>query len=153
MKKLFALLLILALTATTGWARTYTTPTIDGIITGDGTDWDECEDFVTMSFDDADYTLWITWDETVGLYVGLDRQDDPDNKFLGDGTDDVISLYVAIDTDQIPGSGAPYDVYSTVSFDSGHLPEYIYSFAGGAGWYEWAWWDDINEVFLSLIHI
>jgi hypothetical protein len=141
----FVLVAALVLTAGLAGARTFNTPVIDGII---GTDWDpDCEQFVTVSFDNADYTLWITWDELTGLYVGLDRQDDPDNKFLGDDGDGVISIYVAIDTDQIPGSGAPYDVYSTVSFEGAHLPEYIYSFTGGAGWYEWAWWDDLNEIF------
>jgi hypothetical protein len=140
----FVLSLAMLLSAGLASAVTYTTPVIDGVI---GADWGADEDFATMTFDDADYTLWITWDETIGLYVGLDRVDDPDNKFLGDDGDGVISIYVAIDTDQIPGSGAPNDVYSTVSFDSGHLPEYIYSFAGGAGWYEWAWWDDPNDSF------
>ncbi|MCK4271587.1 T9SS type A sorting domain-containing protein [bacterium] len=147
MKKLFLLLSVVALVLFAGmsWATTYTTPIIDGIITI-SPDWDADEQFVTQSFDNADYTLWITWDEATGLYVGIDRNEDPDNKFLGDGGDD-ISLFVAIDTDQIPGSGAPYDVYSTVSFGGSHLPEYIYSFAGGGGWYEWAWWDQLNGVF------
>ncbi len=139
----FVLTLTLVLTAATGWATTFTTPAIDGIITSD---WETCEDFATMTFEGADYTLWITWDQFTGLYIGIDRDENVNNKFLGDNAED-ISLFVAIDTDQIPGSGAPYDVYSTVSFDSGHMPEYIYSFAGGAGWYEWAWWDDLNEVF------
>ena len=140
----FVLSLALILSSGLAGARTFNTPVIDGII---GSDWDsDCEDFATITFNDADYTLWITWD-TTGLYIGLDRDDNPNNKFLGDDGGNDISLFVAIDTDQNPGSGAPYDVYSTVSFDGGHLPEYIYSFAGGAGWYEWAWWDDINEVF------
>jgi hypothetical protein len=147
MKKLFVLSLILVLSATTALAVTWTTPTIDGIITGDGSDWDTCEDFATLTFDGADYTLWITWDEFTGVYIGLDRTENPSNKFLGDDGANDISLFVGIDTDQIPGSGAPFDVYSTVTFDGGHLPEYIYSFAGGAGWYEWAWWDDLNETF------
>jgi hypothetical protein len=149
MKKLLMLLLVpaLVLVAAMGWAKTFTTPTIDGIITGDGTDWDVCEDFATLTFDNADYTLWITWDEATGLYVGLDRQEDPDNKFLGDDGDGVISLYVAIDTDQMPGSGALYDGYSTVSFSSSsaHLPEYIFYFTGGSGWYEWSVWNQLND--------
>jgi hypothetical protein len=148
MKKLLALFIVPAIVfcASLGWALTWTTPTIDGVITGDSTDWDPDEQFETMTFDAADYTLWITWDESTGVYIGIDRADDPDNKFLGDNAED-ISAFVAIDTDQIPGSGAPYDVYSTVSFDGGHMPEYIYSFAGGAGWYEWAWWDQLNSQF------
>ena len=146
MKKLLSLLVIMALTATTGWAYTFTTPSLDGVITGDGTDWDECETFVTMTFNDADYTLWITWDEFNGVYIGIDRVDDLDNRYLGDDPAN-ISLFVAIDTDQKYGSGAPIDVYSCVTFDGDHMPEYIYSFAGGSGWYEWAWWDDLNEVF------
>ncbi|MFC1683521.1 FlgD immunoglobulin-like domain containing protein [Candidatus Zixiibacteriota bacterium] len=149
MKKLLALLIVPALMLMAGmaWGTTFTTPTIDGIITGDGVDWDtQCEDFITVIFDDAGYTLWITWDESTGVYIGLDRVDDPDNKFLGDNAED-ISLFVGIDTDQIIGSGTPGDVYSTVTFGGGHMPEYIYSFAGGGGWYEWAWWDQLASAF------
>jgi hypothetical protein len=147
MKKLaFVIVPALVLFAGLGWATTYTTPVIDGIITI-APDWDADEQFATEIFDGAGYTLFITWDYDVGLYVGIDRDEsNPSNKFLGDGGDD-ISLFVAVDTDQLPGSGAPYDVYSTVSFGGSHMPEYIYSFAGGAGWYEWAWWDQVNGVF------
>jgi len=139
MKKLLSLLLVsaLVLVATMAWARTFTTPVIDGIITvaDPETDWDVCEDFVTMSFDGADYTLWITWDQLTGVYVGIDRDINPNNRFLGDGSAD-ISLYVGIDTDQMPGSGALNDGYMTVSFSpySNHLPEYCYYFTGGGGW-------------------
>lgn len=145
MKKLILLIVpALILFAGLAWGTTYTTPVFDGII---GTDWDPDEVFVTQSFDNADYTLWITWDYDVGLYVGIDRDSsNANNRFLGDNAED-ISAFVAIDTDQIPGSGTTIDVYSTVSFSGGHLPEYIYSFAGGAGWYEWAWWDQFNGVF------
>jgi hypothetical protein len=149
MKKL-ALLLVPAFVLFAGLASatTYTTPTIDGII---GADWDADEQFATQVISLADYTLWITWDMadpkgTGALYIGLDRVDDPNNRFLGDNADN-LSLFVGIDTDQVIGSGTPGDVYSTVTFSGGHMPEYIYSFAGGAGWYEWAWWDQINNTF------
>lgn len=142
MKKLFLLLSVVALVLFAGmsWATTYTTPTIDGII---GADWDPDEQFETLSFEGADYTLWITWDYDVGLYIGLDRNDDPENKYLGDDGSKDISLYVAIDTDQIPGSGGQ-DSHGQVTFSGSHLPEYLYHFEGGGGWYQWAWWDGFN---------
>jgi len=139
------------LSAGTVLATTFTTPTLDGII---GTDWDPDEQFVTMTFGDAEYTLWITWDgllkQEPGVYIGLDRVVDADNRFLGDNAEN-ISLFVAIDTDQNPGSnpgsGATADGYSRVTFYGAHLPEYFFAYAGGVGWYEWAIWDQVGGAY------
>ncbi len=122
------------------YATTYNTPTLDGNLS----DWakdelidaNDCNIFAPSQ---ASYVLYITWDAT-NLYIGIDRSST--GRFLGDtdGTDD--SLFVAIDTDQINGSGAGSDNYGRVTFDDANsLPEICYCFAGGSGWYEWSFWD------------
>ena len=121
-------------------ATTYTSPTLEGIIdTITPVSWGHYEDFETETFSAADYTLWITWDAD-NLYVGIDRDTDIDNRYLGDSYPDDLSLFVAIDTDQTPGSGATSDGYNRVTFSGGYLPEYCFYFAGGGGWAEWSTW-------------
>ena len=129
---LLSLLIILPLIATT-----FNTPVLDGNITSD---WDADEVFEIVTYSDATYTLYITWDED-NLYVGIDRVDgDVDNRYLGDNPGD-LSFFVAIDTDQTPGSGANADGYNRVTFSASYLPEYVFYFAGGAGWGEWSSWN------------
>ncbi len=145
MKKI--LLFVLSFIVISLSATTFTSPTLDGIIdTITPVSWGHYEDFETETFDGADYTLWITWDAD-NLYVGIDRDTNPNNRYLGDGYPNDISLFVAIDTDQTPGSGATSDGYGRVTFSGGYLPEHCFYFAGGAGWAEWSswnpggWWD------------
>ena len=122
-------------------ATTFTSPTLEGVIdTITPVSWGHYEDFETEIFDAADYSLWITWDED-NLYAGIDRVDgDTDNRFLGDNEGN-LSFFVAIDTDQIPGSGATSDGYGRVTFSGSYLPEHCFYFTGGGGWAEWSTWD------------
>ena len=83
------------------------------------------------------YELATTWDADF-LWVALNSE--VGRRFLCDG-DTCLSFFVAIDVDQTFGSGAPTDGYGNVNFYGCYMPEYIYYFAGGAGWYEWGYWD------------
>ncbi|KPL18489.1 MAG: hypothetical protein AMJ92_07735 [candidate division Zixibacteria bacterium SM23_81] len=144
MKKWFLFLIVpaMVLFAGLGWARTFNTPVIDGYI---GTDWDpDCEVFETETFEGADYTLWLTWD-SLAVYLGIDRDPNPNNKYLGDNAGD-LSMFVAIDTDPptVPSGGFTADGYQRVTFSGGHLPDYYYAYAGGGGWYEWAIWNGVS---------
>lgn len=147
MKKWLVFLIVpaLALFAGMGWATTFTTPVYDADI---GADWDADEQFETETFDNADYTLWITWDDLDGIYIGIDRIEDPENRYLGDNPEN-ISLFVAVDTDQTPGSGAPVDWYQRVAFCGNYLPEFEFAFAGSGGWWEWGTWDATGDTFIA----
>ncbi len=123
-------------------ATTLNSPTINGLILKDtGFDWESDENMERETFDNANYDLYITWDETY-LYIGINRSvADGDNRFLGDNAEN-LSLFVAIDTDQIPGSGATQDGYQTVTWATGsYQPEYTFCFAGGPNWGEWNHWN------------
>ncbi|GAH14899.1 unnamed protein product, partial [marine sediment metagenome] len=106
----------------------------DGVITSD--EWGPDSFFDVVIIDSCLYGLNITWDADF-LWIGLNS--DTCRYFLGDDPDN-ISLFVAIDTDQTFGSGAPTDGYGNVNFYGCRMPEYIFYFAGGAGWYEWNYW-------------
>jgi hypothetical protein len=84
--------------------------------------------------------LYMTWDSEF-FWVGLKSLSG--RYYLQDGNPN-ISFFVAIDVDQTFGSGAPTDGYGNVSFYGCYMPEYIYYFAGGAGWYEWGYWDGVG---------
>ena len=100
-------------------------------IDGDLSDWSANELMET----DGPATLHITWDAT-NLYLGLS------GVYLGDTPSQDKSFFVCIDTDQIAGSGAALDGYSTVNFNTVvFAPEYCFYFTGGAGWYEWSTWN------------
>jgi hypothetical protein len=128
------LLCILGLAAYAS-GTTFNTPVLDGAI---GADWDADSFFDVLVVDGCEYGFHLTWDEEF-LWVGLDS--DSCRRFLGDGETD-LSFFVAIDTDQIYGSGAFRDEYGNTNFYGCLMPEYIYFFAGGAGWYEWGRWDE-----------
>lgn len=115
-------------------ASTFTTPALDGVI---GEDWGPESAFTSFDLDGCLYTLHMTWDAE-HLWVGLES--DTCRRFLGDGESD-ISFFVAIDVDQTSGSGGFDDGYGNAMFYGCFRPEYIYYFAGGAGWYEWGRWD------------
>jgi hypothetical protein len=82
------------------------------------------------------YELATTWDADF-LWVALCS--DSCRRYLGDGGTD-LSFFVAIDVDQTFGSGAPQDGYGNANFHGCYMPEYIFYYAGGAGWYEWGYW-------------
>jgi hypothetical protein len=113
---------------------TYNTPVLDGVI---GADWPPESVFETLYLDDCPYTLHITWDADF-LWIGLES--DTCRRFLGDGETD-ISFFVAIDVDRASWPSFLGDCYGNVQFHGCFLPDYIYYFAGGAGWYEWGHWD------------
>ncbi len=132
--------IVLTVAVVLGWAggllaTTFTTPVLDGSI---GDDWDPDEQFETALINDYPYTLWLTWDEGL-LWIGIDCPDGA-RRFLGDGEEN-ISFFVAIDTDQTFGSGGNADGYGNVYFSGCYMPEFIYYFAGGMGWYEWSSWN------------
>ena len=123
-------------------AMTFNTPVRDGTIQVSETDWDADEELQTNTLagfplDPCEYTLWVTWDETF-FFVGLDS--DSCRRFLADNLPN-LSFFVAIDVDQVFGSGASKDGYGNVNFYGCYMPEYIYYFAGGEGWYEWSYWN------------
>ena len=123
-------------------ATTFNTPVLDGVIQASETDWDANEEVETNTLsgfplDPCEYTLWVTWDETF-FFVGLDS--DTCRRFLADNLPN-LSFFVAIDVDQVFGSGAHLDGYGNVNFHGCYMPEYIYYFAGGGGWYEWSYWN------------
>ncbi len=123
-------------------ATTLNSPTVNGLILQDtGFDWESDEYMERQTFDGANYDLFITWDFS-NLYIGINRSvADADNRFLNDDLDG-ISLFVAIDVNQVQGSGATSDGYATVTWNTGiYQPEYTFCFAGGPNWAEWNHWN------------
>jgi hypothetical protein len=84
------------------------------------------------------YTLRAGWDND-NLYLAVDRL--TTGRYLGDTYWDNDSFFVAIDTDGIAGSGASQDGYGILSFAGTMLPDHIYCYAGGSGWYETCTWN------------
>lgn len=78
-------------------------------------------------------SLFITWDAT-NLYVGFQ------NKNLN-GTGD---LFINIDTDQIPGSGAVTGSWGRVDFADPYRPEYQIAIEGGGNSMQVNHWDGLN---------
>ena len=117
---------------------TYTTPILDSDY-GVG-EWGAEAAFGQVTISNADYELHMTWDEDF-YYVCLDRlaQDD-DNRLLCD-EDSCLSLFVAIDTNQVYGSGATSDAYGNVNFGGDYMPEYVFYFAGMMGWHGYTSWN------------
>ena len=48
---------------------------------------------------------------------------------------------MALDIDGIPGSGGTIDGYQRMNFGGTMLPDIVYCYAGGSGWWEKAFWD------------
>ncbi len=118
-------------------ALTYTTPTTtDGFVESDppglgGTTWETDEYMDT----DGGTDFYLTWD-SIKTYCAIagpfaDLEEKPDG----------YEWFIAIDTDQVPGSGATSDGYSKVTFSGDFLPEFVLYFSGGVGWYETSVWD------------
>ncbi|HOQ04581.1 MAG TPA: PEP-CTERM sorting domain-containing protein [Anaerohalosphaeraceae bacterium] len=112
------------------------TPVLDGILnewTGPG--------IVNLGtqpgIDTGTYALLAGWDDS-NLYIAVDRNST--NRYLGDDYWAHDSFFFAIDTDGIAGSGASQDGYGILSFAGTMRPDFIYCYAGGAGWYETCNW-------------
>ncbi len=114
--------------------ETWTTPVLDGVI---GSDWDGDSGFELVVTPMCSVQIHFTWDSYF-LWFGIDS--DSCRRYLGDGPEDV-SFFVAIDVDQTFGSGALGDGYGNVQFSGCYMPEYVFYYAGGGGWYEWGEWD------------
>ncbi len=125
---LFLLALFFILPGKAALATSYHAITVDG----DLSDWEGDEILET----DSDRTVYLTWD-SANLYLGLEL---PTGEYLGDDASNK-SFFVAIDTDMTNASGAAADGYGNVTFTSPYLPEVIYYYAGGVGWYEWSSWN------------
>jgi hypothetical protein len=137
LKSGFILGICLLLVPAWAFALTYTTPTtIDGVVESDpptlgGTTW-ETDEYMDS---DGGTDFYLTWD-SVKIYCAIvgpfaDLEEKPDG----------YEWFIAIDTDQVPGSGATSDGYGKVTFSGNYLPEFILYFAGGVGWYETSEWD------------
>ncbi len=114
---------------------TYTSPlTTDGVVESatpvlGGTEW-ETDELVET---DGGTDFYITWDDTT-VYCAITGT-------YADQEDGDYDWFIAFDVDMVAGSGATNDGYSHVTFSGNFLPEYIYYFAGGMGWYESSEWD------------
>jgi hypothetical protein len=137
MKLVTAILALCLVWSGMAWGITFNTPVLDGTILPET--WDVESFFDVCVIDSCPYGLVMTWDVDM-FYAGLDRDPEcPNNRFLGDDPAN-LSFFVAIDVDQTFGSGAPQDGYGNVNFFGCYMPEYIYYYAGGVGWYEWGYW-------------
>ena len=133
MKKISVLVALLFI-ASFVFATTYTTVNLDGIID----EWDADEEMGTEVFDSKNFSLWFTWDAS-NIYIGLERE--TADWFLGDNAGN-LSLFVAFDVDQTLNSGGTSDGYGRVNFpNTTYLPDHIYYYAGGSGWYESSTWN------------
>jgi uncharacterized repeat protein (TIGR01451 family) len=129
------LILFLALPARIVQARSSTVDVDTAFHTiqvdGDLSDWDT-DELMEIS---GENIFYITWDAS-SIYLGLS------NAYLGDDPTQDKSFFVCLDTNPIPGIGAPSDGYANVSFNTSHFaPEYCFYFAGSAGFYEWSTWN------------
>lgn len=138
MRKWFALLvpgLCLVFAPALALALTDTTPnTSDGVIENadpkiGGTEWETDE----LIDSDGGTDFHLTWDDTTffcaiaGPYADQEEGD--------------YDWFIAFDTDLVAGSGGTLDGYNHVTFSGRFLPDVIYCFAGGFGYYEYCVWD------------
>lgn len=136
MRKLLTLFLVGMLAS----AASASTPILDGLLD----DWgggDVLNLGTEAAPDGGDYTLLTTADAT-NLYVGMDR--DSSDRYLGDTGVDNDSFFFAVDVDGTPGSGAGIDGYTRMDFGGPMLPDVIYYYTGGGGWYEWSSWNGVD---------
>jgi hypothetical protein len=116
------------------------TPPLDGILnewTGPGVADLETQPGIGGT---GTYRLLATWDST-NLYLAVDRK--TTGRYLGDTAQTNDSFFVAIDIDGLPNSGGKEDGYGILSFAGPMLPDLIYCYAGGEGWYETCSWNGI----------
>ena len=126
--------ILLAVLPGAALALTYTTPTTtDGVVEISapvlgGTTWETDE----MMANDGGTNFYLTWNaDTVFCAITGTYADQQDGAY---------DWFIAFDVDMIPGSGGTSDGYGHVTFSGQFLPEYIYYFAGGMGWYESTNW-------------
>lgn len=108
--------------------------TSDGIIESDppvlwGSTWETDE----LMDNDSGTEFYLTWGDTA-VYCAIKGP-------FADQEDSDYDWFIAFDIDLTPGSGAPMDGYSHVSFPGDFRPEFVYCFTGGMGWYESCEWD------------
>ncbi len=124
---------------------TYTNPTTtDGVVESDppvlgGTTMESDELMDT----DGGTDFHFTWGDSAFSFAIVGPFAD-----LEDGDYD---WFIAIDVDQVPGSGATTNpaqdgIASHVTFSGQFLPEYLYAFAGGVGWHVSFAWDGVQWV-------
>jgi hypothetical protein len=120
-----ALLLAVALVAAPEvGAVPFHTPTIDGVITGNGTDWDAADLVVNDIADDNISArtanvrrLWLTWDAT-NLYLGVTYQDL--------AVDEALTIYLDLDRGVGPNNAAELDsLPANVTLPAGHRVDFI----------------------------
>lgn len=120
-----ALVLMAALAAAPeAGAVPYHTPTIDGVITGNGTDWDAADRVVNDIADDNISArtanvrrLWLTWDAT-NLYLGVTYQDL--------AADEALTIYLDLDRSVGPNNAAELDsLPANVTLPAGHRVDFI----------------------------
>jgi hypothetical protein len=130
MMKKVLLIMVMVLCAGMVSATSNNSITLDGSLS----DWATDENMGT----DSAYNFYMTWDAN-SIYFAVDRST-LGGSYLGDNSGD-DSFFIAIDVDQISGSGALSDGYGMItSFNNQYLPDYVFYYAGGAGWFEYSRW-------------
>lgn len=127
---LFVLFLLSgAATAPPAAAVPFHAPTIDGVITGNGTDWDAADRVVDDSGDDSTALrqanvrrLWLTWDAD-NLYLGVTYQD---FGTVTPGVFDALTVYLDLDRGVGPTSAAALDsLAANVTLPAGHHIDFL----------------------------
>ena len=130
---LFAWFLLSAATAPPpAVAVPFHAPAIDGVITGNGTDWDAADLVVNDIADDVTNSatrlanvrrLWLTWDADK-LYVGVTYQDFGTE--AGTGALDALTVYLDLDRNVGPTQAALLDsLPANVALPAGHHVDFV----------------------------
>jgi hypothetical protein len=122
--------LLMACAAAPALAVPLHTPTVDGVITGNGTDWDAADRVVDDIADDSISTrqanlrrVWLTWDAD-RLYLGVTYQDFGTE--VATGALDALTVYLDLDADVGPTNAALLDsLPSSVALPAGHHIDFI----------------------------
>lgn len=124
------MLLLVACVTASALAVPFHTPTVDGVITGDGTDWDAADRVVDDIADDNISArqanlrrLWLTWDAD-RLYLGVTYQDFGTE--VATLVKDALTVYLDLDADVGPTNAALLDsLPSNVMLPTGHHIDFI----------------------------
>lgn len=117
-------LALAVLAAPAARAVPFDAPVIDGVITGNGVDWDAADRVVDDLADDNTSTrtanvrrVWLTWDAT-NLYLGLTYQDF--------GLEEALTVYLDLDRGLGPVNAADLDsLPANVALPAGHHVDFI----------------------------